>query len=66
MIAIWMMTEGIVGIIFVKWLCDKWKRGGEKRVTVKINRRYYEFDQDQLTKAIEEAIEICDDARHVN
>jgi hypothetical protein len=43
--------------LFVNWLYEKWRSCGARKITVKINRRFYEFEQGQLTKAIEEAIE---------
>jgi hypothetical protein len=42
--------------LFVAWLYDKWKKNGEKRITVIINAHYYEFNSGPLTKALEEAI----------
>ena len=45
--------------LFVNWLYEKWRDCGARKITVKIKRRNYEFEQGQLTKAIEEAIEFC-------
>lgn len=42
--------------LFVAWLCDKWKRQGEKPITIKIENNFYQFDASLVTKAIEDAI----------
>lgn len=42
--------------LFVAWLYDKWKKSGEKPITVTINTHLYQFDPDILIKGIEEAM----------
>jgi hypothetical protein len=42
--------------VFVAWLCTKWKRQGEKPITIKIENNFYQFAASLVTKAIEEAI----------
>jgi len=42
--------------VFVAWLCAKWKRQGEKPISIKIENNFYQFDPSLLTNAIEEAI----------
>ena len=42
--------------LFASWLYNKWKQNGEKRISVKIENRFYQFDVAVLTKALEDAI----------
>jgi hypothetical protein len=41
--------------LFAQWLYDKWKKNGEKQISVKIENRLYQFDPALLAKAIEGA-----------
>jgi hypothetical protein len=38
------------------WLYDKWKKAGEKPISIKIENHFYEFDEALLAKAIQEAM----------
>jgi hypothetical protein len=40
--------------LFANWLYDKWKKNGEKKISIKIENRFYQFDVTVLTKALEE------------
>lgn len=42
--------------VFLSWLYDKWKKAGEKPISIKIENHFYEFDAALPTKAIEEAV----------
>jgi hypothetical protein len=48
--------QNVVLPLFVTWLYDKWKKNGEKHVSIKIENHLYQFDPDLLGKAIEEAL----------
>lgn len=48
--------ENIMLPLFVAWLYDKWKKNGEKHISIKIESRLYQFDPDLLVKAIEERL----------
>jgi hypothetical protein len=40
--------------LFANWLYDKWKKNGEKKISIKIENRFYQFDVTVLTKTLEE------------
>jgi hypothetical protein len=42
--------------LFLTWLYDKWKRAGEKPISIKIENYYYQFDPALLAKAIQDAL----------
>jgi hypothetical protein len=43
--------------LFLAWLYDKWKKTGEKPISIKIVNHNYQFDPALLTKAIQEEID---------
>jgi hypothetical protein len=43
--------------LFVAWLYDKWKKNGQKHISIKIANRLYQFDPDLLVGAIEKQLE---------
>ena len=48
--------QNIAVPLFVAWLYDKWRRGGEKPINIVIDNRRYQFSVSLLTKALEEKI----------
>ena len=42
--------------LFLAWLYDKWKKAGEKPISVKIENHFYQPDPELLSKAIQEAL----------
>ena len=50
------ISDKIAVPVFVAWLCTKWKKQGEKPITIKIENNLYQFDPTVMTRAIEKAI----------
>lgn len=48
--------DKVVLPLFLAWLYDKWKKAGEKPISVKIENHFYQPDPELLSKAIQEAL----------
>jgi hypothetical protein len=48
--------ENIALPLFVAWLYDKWKKAGEKPISIHIENHIYQFDTSLMTKAIQDAL----------
>lgn len=42
--------------LFLAWLYDKWKKAGEKPISIKIENRFYQFDPELLAKPVQDAL----------
>ena len=54
-VALW-VGQSVAVPLFVSWLYDKWKKGGEKSINIVIDNRRYQLSQSVVTKVLEEKV----------